>query len=55
MRRSVLAVALMSLSLAPLEAVGQPAPLVSEGNPVDWLFVYKNSIPRAFLNARGGP
>jgi Deoxyribonuclease II len=41
MRRSIVAVALMSLSLAPLEAVGQPAPLVSEGNPVDWLFVYK--------------
>jgi hypothetical protein len=41
MRRTVLAVSLMLMSLAPLEAAGQPAPLVSHGNPVDWLFVYK--------------
>src|ERR1700731_2387101 len=41
MRRTVLATAFMWLSLAPFEAAGQPAPLVSDGNPVDWLFVYK--------------
>jgi hypothetical protein len=40
MGRTVLAAAFM-LSLASLEAAGQPAPLVSDGNPVDWLFVYK--------------
>jgi hypothetical protein len=41
MRRTVLAAAFMLFSLAPSEAAGQPAPLVSDGNPVDWLFVYK--------------
>jgi hypothetical protein len=41
MRRNVLATAFVLMALAPLEAVGQPAPLVSGGNPVDWLFVYK--------------
>jgi len=41
MPRALLAALFLLLLLARLDAAEQPTPLLSDDNPVDWLFVYK--------------